>query len=364
LFNCARTVAPGLVEIVGGFKEEEGKTAGKRPVSPKSKIEDWPLAFEDWARLADVNDYHYKGEGSILGRPHQYVGKKKRSEGGGTKVVYPAAAFYRRVIAAAFVPAGDVIRLGKPDSTSTGAPDPPVQITAQPSEDAPYDIEAKKVVLNFRDKLGALMKYRGVKHAHLERKKPAIARKVKDLEGKVDKRGNRLRARTALYFINRACNNTRYADLVYLFRAILYCQARSGAAFIAHEQLGLGTGGEGGLGAIIASMMKDFQPAKNYLARQFKALERGARNTPKMDGVSPAYTSLACNWCARHGVSGELDDSASADHAICNTCGHIYDRHGSAADNIGDRFINTRFGKKKARRGKKREKGEPKEDKS
>ncbi len=349
--NCARTVAPGLVAIV------PDRAGGKRGADPKEKIEDWDLPFEEWARLADVFDYT-----SGRNRPNQYGGKKKRSQGGGLKNVYPAALFYRKVFSAAYAPAGKVTTTTR-RATSSKNPKLPVKTTRRPSASTPYDIDALKVKLDFRDKLGALMKYRGAKHAHLERKKGAITRKKKIL-AKSD-RGHFLRARTALYFINQACNHVRDADLMYLFHAISYCQARSGAAYIAHEKLGLGTGGgEGGLGRIISSMMKDFKPAKTFLVRQFKALEREPKNSPKMDGVSPAYTSQTCNHCARTGVKGTLDDSASANYAICDKCGHIYDRHGVATGNIGDRFVRVKFGEKKnGTKRNKRKKGDAKEEK-
>ncbi|OLS14480.1 MAG: hypothetical protein RBG13Loki_1885, partial [Promethearchaeota archaeon CR_4] len=132
--------------------------------------------------------------------------------------------------------------------------------------------------------------------------------------------------------------------LEYLFRVTLYCQARSGAAYIAHENLELHSSSEGGPSAIVQAMLKDFKPVKDYLLRQYKALERFGGDMPKTDGVGAWYTSQKCNYCARLGVQGILDDSASADYAICSSCGRIYDRHGSSTGNIADRFITAHYG--------------------
>jgi len=344
--NCPRTITPSLVQMVAGY------SGGKRGVDPASPVEKWELELADWARLADVYNYAAK-------EPHEYMGLKKRAErgergDGDLKLVTPAKSFWNKVLAAAFAPAGTILAIREGEKEFD-------QKAFRPTDAAPYDLDAPeaRVPLDFRDKVGALMKYWGEKHAHLERHKATVLRKMRRLWKVVKtqpagthtpERGQWLRLRTQLYLLNRRAEHVRDADLEYLFRVVHYCQARSGAAYVVHENLSLSSGGEEGMGGLVASMLKDFKPAEEFLTRQFKALERDGDATPNVDGVSPAYTSLTCNYCARLGVSGELDNSASADYAICSTCGHVYDRHGGSTGNIGDRFVQTRFGAKKKKR--------------
>ncbi|HMF30048.1 MAG TPA: hypothetical protein VKK79_01440, partial [Candidatus Lokiarchaeia archaeon] len=286
--------------------------------------------LDDWALLANVFD---------VKRGQPLVNQAPSGEN------LPVAANFRhKVRVGAFLP---------PDADYKSVTDEAIYTTC-PSDDRPFDIEARKIVLTFSDEIGALFAYWGAKQTHLWRHKVTCLRKMwkirKQAQGQAkdldlsrwsqEPRSKWLRLASEVSSLNRRVTSLRKAIVEYFKRLLYYLVARSGADFIAYENLSFKSGKnpQGDLSRVVALMIKDptliFAQLRDFMKQENLPF-------PKLGGVSPSYTSRVCDSCARLGIESEVDRSASYDFSPCDSCTSILDDHCNSADNIG-----TRLGKK------------------